>query len=246
MDEQTWEDVLRGTIPGVPPAVFRGIAERKGIHKCIREGKDFYYMDTGYFGNFKSEGNPSGRKLYHRIVKNELQKTTIENKPDDRWQALVKGDKRLQWKGWKKGGDKILLVLSNQKSCHYFGYDLQQWWDSTVETIKKHTNMPIIVRHKGARSARHSNSIYDILDTGIYATVTFNSIAAMESIAYGIPAFVTVPCAALPLASTDFSKINSAYYPDDNLVHKHCCNLAYGQFTAEEIADGTAWKLLNI
>jgi len=245
MSDQGWENSFRDSIPGIPPAIFRGITERKGIHQCIHEGKDFYYMDTGYFGNFKSEGNPSGKKLYHRIVKNELQKTIIENKPDDRWQALVKGDKRLKWPGWKKTGNKILLVLSNPKSCHYFGYDLQQWWDNTVETIKKHTNMPIIVRHKGSRSDRHFNSIYDILDTGVYATVAFNSIAAMESIAYGIPAFTTVSCAATPLSTTDLSKIEMPYYPDEILVNRHCCNLAYGQFTSDEIVNGTAWRLLN-
>ncbi len=102
MSDQAWENTFRQSIPGTPPAVFRGIVERKNIHACISAGKDFYYMDTGYFGNFRSEGNPSGRKLYHRIVKNELQKSTIENKPVDRWEALVRGDQRLKWPGWKK------------------------------------------------------------------------------------------------------------------------------------------------
>lgn len=245
MNDQSWENSFRNSIPGNPPPVFRGIVERKNIHACIANRQDFYYMDTGYFGNFKSEGNPSGRKIYHRIVKNELQKSVIENRPADRWEALVKGDRRLKWPGWKKNGNKILLVLSNPKSCHYFGYDMQQWWDTTVETIKKYTDMPIIVRHKGSRSDRHENSIYDVLDTGIYATIAFNSIAAMESVAYGIPAFTTVSCAATPLTTTDLSKILNPYYPDEDLVYKHCCNLAYGQFTSEEIANGTAWRLLN-
>jgi hypothetical protein len=105
--------------------------------------------------------------------------------------------------------------------------------------------MPIVVRHKGSRSQRHSNSIYDVLDSGIFATVAFNSIAAMESIAYGIPAFVAVPCAATPLALTDVSQISTPFYPDESLVQQHCASLAYGQFTGEEIANGTAWKLLK-
>jgi hypothetical protein len=75
--------------------------------------------------------------------------------------------------------------------------------------------------------------------------VAFNSIAAMESIAYGVPAFVSVPCAASPLALTDLSQISKPFYPDEMLVKKHCCSLAYGQFTGEEISNGTAWKILN-
>ena len=239
------EELFRNSMPGDSPQIFRGLIKRKHIHDCIKRGEDFYYMDTGYFGNFVSVGNPGGKKMYHRIVKNELQKTKIELKSPDRWQALVKSDRRLRWPGWKKGGDKILLVVSNPKSCHYFGYDMPQWLDETIATIKKHTDMEIVVRHKGSRSDRNSDSIYDVLDQNVFATVAFNSIAAMESIAYGVPAFVTVPCAASPLALNDLSKIATPWYPDALLVQQHCESLAYGQFTQEEIVNGTAWKLLN-
>jgi hypothetical protein len=244
-EDISWENTFRKSIPGTPPAIFRGIVKRKSIHACVNRNEDFYYMDTGYFGNFTSAGNPSGKKMYHRIVKNELQKSIIEIKPADRWNSLVKSDRRLQWPGWKKNGNKILLIVSNPKSCHYFGYDMPQWLETTITTIKKHTDMQIVIRHKGSRSARNSDSIYDALDQGIFATVGFNSIAAMESIAYGIPAFVTVPCAASPLALTDLSKIATPWYPDPALVAQHCHSLAYGQFTYDEIANGTAWKILN-
>jgi hypothetical protein len=240
------KDVLfRESMSGATIPIYTGIVKRKHIHSCINRGEDFYYIDTGYFGNFVSAGNPSGKKKYYRIVKNELQKSVIENKPADRWNELVKSDRRLQWPGWKKNGNKILLIVSNPKSCHYFGYDMPQWLETTIATIKKHTDMQIIIRYKGSRSARNNDSIYDALDQEIFATVVFNSIAAIESIAYGIPAFVTVPCAASPLASTDLTKITTPYYPQEDLISKHCRSLAYGQFTTEEIANGTAWKLLN-
>ena len=77
------------------------------------------------------------------------------------------------------------------------------------------------------------------------ATVAFNSIAALESVIYGVPAFVTVPCAASPLALTDLSQILTPFYPDESVVQQHCASLAYGQFTGEEISNGTAWKILN-
>ena len=245
IDDTSLEGNFRKSIPDAPSEIFRGITKRKQIRNCINNGKDFYYMDTGYFGNFQSVGNSGGKKLYHRIVKNELQKSVIEDRPGDRWESLIRSDPRLKWPGWKTKGNKILLILSNPKSYNYFGYNMQEWWDATVATIKQHTDMPIVVKHKGSRSHRHINSIYDVLDSGIFATVSFNSIAAIESIAYGVPAFVTVPCAATPLASTDLTKITTPYYPNEDLVLKHCRGLAYGQFTAEEIANGTAWKLLN-
>jgi hypothetical protein len=240
------------SIPGETPSIFRGIVKRKHIHQHWQDKKDFYYIDTGYFGNFASPGNPSGRKLFHRIVKNDLQKHWLEKHSGDRWQEICRIDPRYQWKDWKKKGRKILIVVPNRKSCVFYGYDVdpyvngeKPWLIKTIETIKKHTDMEIVIREKGSRSARQHHSIFDALDEGVFATVAFNSIAALESVIYGVPAFVTVPCAASPLALTDLTKITTPYYPNEDLVSKHCRSLAYGQFTSEEIINGTAWKLLN-
>ena len=209
-------------------------------------------MDTGYFGNFISPGNPGGKKLFHRIVKNDLQKHWVEEYPSDRWNTICKIDPRYQWKGWKKSGNKILIIVPNRKSCVFYGYDTnpyidgeKPWLMKTIDTIKKHTDMEIVIREKGSRSARQHHSIFDALDKDVFATVAFNSIAALESVIYGIPAFVTVPCAASPLALTDINRITKPFYPDESLVQQQCASLAYGQFTHEEIANGTAWKLLN-
>jgi len=246
------EEVFRKSIPGEVPSVFRGVVKRKHIYQHWQDKKDFYYMDTGYFGNFTSPGNPSGKKLFHRIVKNDLQKHWLEKHPSDRWQEICKIDPRYQWKGWKKKGRKILIVVPNRKSCIFYGYDIdpyvngeKPWLTNTIETIKKYTDMEIIIREKGSRTDRQNYSIFDALDEGVFATVAFNSIAALESVIYGIPAFVTVPCAASPLAQTDLSQISVPLYPDETLVQDHCASLAYGQFTHEEIANGSAWRILN-
>lgn len=224
---------------------YRGVIKRKEIHEAIQAKKDFYYIDTGYFGNFKSEGNPAGKKLFHRVVKNELQKSAIEEFPSDRWENLVKIDERLKWTGWKKPGKNILLVLPNPKSCAFFNYELSDWYNNAVNTIKKYSDRPIIERVKGSRGERHTYSIYDALNDDVFAVVTFNSIAAMEAVAYGVPAFVAVDCAAKPLASTDLTKIEKPYYPNEADIRKHCCSLAYNQFTTDEIAKGYAYKILN-
>ena len=247
------DDLLFGqSIPEEKPSIFRGVVKRKHIHQHWQDKKDFYYIDTGYFGNFVSLGNTSGKKLFHRIVKNDLQKHWLEKHSSDRWQEICKIDPRYQWKGWKKKGRKILIVVPNRKSCVFYGYDVdpyvngeKPWLMKTIETIKKHTDMEIIIREKGSRTDRQNYSIFDALDEGVFATVAFNSIAALESVIYGIPAFVTVPCAASPLAQTDLSQISTPLYPDESLVQDHCASLAYGQFTHEEIANGSAWRILN-
>lgn len=228
------------------PMVVRGVTRKSEIVECQKINRDFYYIDTGYVGNFPSIGNPSGKKCWHRIVKNDLQHIMPLGVSDDRWKRLVKQDPRLEWTGWKSHNQKILLVLPNPKACRYFNIDCDQWIAETTEKIKTYSNLPIEIRVKGPRSERsHGYSIYDAFNSGVYATVSFNSIASLESVLYGIPAFVSVPCAATPLASTDLSTLNNPYKPEVNTILKHCHTLAYGQYTQNEILDGTAWKIIN-
>ena len=226
------------------PLILRGVIKKDYVNECLRTGRDFYYIDTGYLGNFVSPGNPTGKKIWHRVVKNENQHSTIRNVPSDRWEALLKQDPSLKWSGWKDYNKKILLVMPNPKACKYYGVDYDKWVKETEEKIKQYSNLPVEVRIKGSRSERVKEyTIYDALDSGVHATVAFNSMAAIESIAHGIPAFVSVPCAAGPLASCDLSQLEKPFKPDIKLIEKQCHNLAYGQFTIEEILDGTAYDL---
>lgn len=228
------------------PLAVRGVVKKTEIESCIKNKKDFYYIDTGYVGNFPSPGNTSGKKLWHRVVKNGLQHDKIRDVPADRWEKLIAQDPRLSWSGWKNHNKKILLVLPNPKATKFYDIDYQTWVDETTEKIKTYSNLPIEVRIKGSRSERNTGySIYTAFDSGVYATVSFNSIASLESVLYGIPAFVSVPCAASPVASTDLSMLKNPYKPDRETILKQSYNIAYGQFTIEEITNGTAWKLIN-
>ena len=228
------------------PLVIRGVIKKHHAEQCIKDNRDFYYIDTGYFGNFPSIGNPGGKKVYHRIVKNENQLSTLKNVSSDRWDKVVKDDPRLKWSGWKDYNKKILLVMPNPKACKWYNVDYDAWIENTKTEITKYIDLPIEVRIKGSRVYRNREySIYDAFDSGVYATVTMNSMAALESVLYGIPAFVTVPCAATPLSSTDLSHLASPFKPDEDLIYNHACNLAYGQFTLEEIENGVAWKIIK-
>lgn len=225
------------------PLVIRGILKKQLIKKCWQDSRTFYYFDTGYLGNDISEKNPNGFKFYHRIVKNNLQHGDIISRPDDRWKKLGK-----EIKSWKKDGRKILIAAPDEKPCKFYDIDLNSWIGETVNTIKQYTDRPIEVRQRPANRIDRKKTIplSQALHDDVYALVTFNSIAATESILQGIPVFINAPCnAAMPVSSIDLTKIETPHYADKDKLYAWACHLAYGQFHTDELRNGTAKKLLE-
>ena len=227
------------------PILIRGISSGDYAKHAQRSGRDYYFVETGYLGNYPSNNNRTGRKVYHRIEKNEMQQNRILDVTDDRWRELCKFNPALTYRGWKKPGSKILLIMSTDKPFEYYGHDREKWIEKTIKTIKKHTDREIVVREKTGRAERTNNTIYEALDNDIYALVTYNSIAAVEAIQYGIPAFSMAPTAASTVSSTNLSLIETPPRPHEDVIYKWLSSLAYGQFSLSEILTGQAWKLVQ-
>lgn len=221
------------------PILIRSISKRDLIKDRWKNNKTFYYMDSGYFGNYKSPLNPNGWKIYHRIVKNNLQHSEIIKRPSDRWEKLgLKVNKQ------KRNGRHILLVLPSEKPCKFYEINLKNWITETVTNIKKHTDRPINIREKAPRNERLKNTIFDDLEK-CHAVVTYNSIAAVESVLYGIPAFTLAPTAADVVCDKDLSKIEDPTIHHIDKLTAWAHHLAYGQFHIDEFKNGTAWRILQ-
>jgi lipopolysaccharide biosynthesis glycosyltransferase len=216
------------------PVAIRGIAKRKQIHSCWEKGRDFYYIDTGYFGNGK-------RKLYHRITKNHLQNIyPTVHRPRDRLAAT----------GWQptkfRRGRNVLLCPPSAKVMKFFDLDLDQWMEETLTTLKSYTDRPIITRLKQSRSVRQNDDTLAMaLSNDVHCLVTFNSIAATEALLLGKPAITLGPNAAQNLCKQSLSEIETPYVPTLDEVEEWAAHLAYSQFTEEEMRSGYAWAILN-
>jgi hypothetical protein len=226
------------------PVLIRGISSGKIGKHAQEHGQDYYFIETGYLGNYRSENNRTGRKVYHRIEKNAMQQTRILDVPDDRYRELVKFNPAMQYRGWKKPGSKILVVLPTEKPFQYYGHDRDKWIQKVEKTIKKHSDREIVWRKKASRGERTNATIYDALDDDIYALVTYNSIATVEAIQYGIPAFGLAPTAADPVCSNDLSEIENPRKPHEDIIYKWLSSIAYGQFTLDELLTGQAWQMV--
>lgn len=216
------------------PVILRGITKRKEMAACRTSGRDFYYMDTGYFGNGK-------KKTFHRITKNDVQYFgPIIDRPRDRLEAT--GVQPIKF----RRGANILLAPPSQKLLNLYNINLEQWLIDTQAEIKKHTDRPIVVREKQSRSVRQSTDTMAMaLEQDVHCLVTFSSIAATEALLLGKPAITLGPNAAAPLCSKQLSEIENPYIPTLDEVNRWAAHLAYCQFTEPEMRDGTAWRILN-
>jgi hypothetical protein len=225
------------------PIVLRGILKHKIMKRCWEENRSFYYIDTGYFGNEINSSNPNGWKFWHRIVKNNLQHDEIITQPKDRWLSFNK-----QMLPWKKTGRKILIAKPDIKPCKFYGIDLEEWVQQTIDTIKKYTDRPIVIRERAPKREDRvtTSTLKEALNDDVFALVTYNSVAATESVLYGIPAFTLAPCnAAKPVSSQDLSQIENPYYPESDKLLAWAAHLAYGQFHVSEFKNGWVMKKLN-
>lgn len=226
------------------PILIRGISSGKIADQHRARGEDYYFIETGYLGNYRCENNRTGRKIYHRIVKNAMQHSSIMDVPGDRWDQLVQFNPSLEYRGWRRSGSKILVVLSTDKPFQYYGEDRAKWVRKVKSALKKHTDREIVFRTKASRGERTNDTIYDALADDVYALVTYNSIAAVEAVQYGIPAFALAPTAADPVGNKDLKMIENPYMPDEDLVQKWLHSIAYSQFSLDEIITGDAWRMV--
>jgi len=226
------------------PVLLRGISSGKIANHVRSKGDDYYFIETGYLGNYRCQNNRTGRKIFHRIVKNAMQHNCIYDVPSDRWDDLVKFNPDLHYRGWRKPGSKILVVLSTEKPFQYYGEDRNAWITNVIATLKQHTDREIVIREKASRGERTNDTIYDALNNDVYALITYNSIAAVEAIQSGIPAFALAPTAADPVGNKDLTQIENPNRPDEELIQKWLHSIAYSQFSLDEIITGQAWRMV--
>lgn len=217
------------------PVVLRGITKRKQMDACRRAGRDFYYIDTGYFGNGK-------KKTYHRITKNNVQFLgPIIDRPADRVSKC-----KIRLHQFEKTGSKILLAPPSQKLLNLYNINLDTWMTSVKQEIKKWSDREVITRLKQGRSVRQStDTIQMALSNDIWCLVTYSSIAAGEALMFGKPAITLGPSAAGPLCSHSLSEIENPRFPTMDEMEAWARHIAYCQFTEPEMRDGTAWRILN-
>ena len=205
---------------------------------------DFYYMDRPYWGISRQQ------PYFMRIVKNDHVKNFIDERPDDRFKATFP----YEIKPYHKNGKKILVCPPTNSIKTFF--KCEDWLENTLAELKRYTDREIIVRekpynpevqldangkiHTGENNSKTTKEKFNWVD--IHAVVTNNSSITVKALASGVPVFADSNNCAFPIAGKSLAQIEQPVYEDPRPLFY---SLAYGQFTAKEMSDGIAKRILD-
>lgn len=204
-----------------------GVTEdtRELWHKIKVKCFAYYYADNGYFGS---------RRQWLSITRNALQCDGLGEGDPFRFEAH-----NVVIKPWLRRGAHVLVCPPSYRFCNLMKIDRKAWERKVRKALAEHTDRPIRWREKPPQHAPIPLKP-DLINC--HALVTYSSKAAIEALCFGVPVFVTEPCAASPMGLSDLSKIETPYYPDDR--ERWCAVLAANQWTHAEVESGRAWAAL--
>lgn len=174
-----------------------------------------------------------------------------KKRPADRWEAM-----QIRLKPWRKQGERIIYANNSQR-VHDF-WRLGNPRDMAIETLDAiKAAMPdheIIFRPKphaidqyrieGMRNSVPPEKIEDLLK-GAHCLVTHTSHCSVDALIAGVPVICLGPNPAQPLAGDSLDRIVNPPMPRDAARYQFFCNLAYCQWSQDELASGEALEFIK-
>jgi hypothetical protein len=241
---------IKGVVEPLPDTDVAILAGVKGGSKpCFeahrRAGRHAIILDKGYT---RLRGGELGT-LYWRLSVDDFQPHAYlrAGRPGDRWERL--GMTVLPM--WKKDHGQVLFCGSSQKYCDWHGLgDATEYARRTLKQLSRLTDRELVYRPKpswggavpvrGFRYSSHEEKFVAELDR-TFCVVTFGSNAAFEAVLAGVPALVLGDGIARPLCRTRLEDVGDPLYPTTAEVRQVGCDIAYCQWTLEEMASGECW-----
>lgn len=168
----------------------------------------------------------------------------------------------LNLQPWNQNGEAIIVCGQNTLSNVWpSGLSTKQFFHQTVASIRKVTDRPIILRPhpraadkaeddygKGVtyqipkRSGGYDDFDFEQALSKAYGVISYNSNPGLQSVLNGVPVWTHESSLAFSMASGNLNDIGERRFLDRE---KWAWNLAWKEFTVEEIKDGLPWKRLR-
>jgi len=223
----------------------------KDIAEVKERNEEWWYVDVGYLTQ-QITRYPEPKihdldKTYFRIVKGGLH--TIRGKVGNgkRLKQLDSKGIDVKFKGWYTGETKHILVCPSSQTVTYNvnGISQQEWIDEVVNQLKQYTKREIRVRNKPRPNNEWWNKDIkeDLKDC--HCLVTNVSLAAIDAVLNKVPVITHNFNICAPISGRDLNKVEKPLKPGHKTIDEWLKFVAENQFTIPEIADGTAYKILQ-
>lgn len=213
----------------------------KVIEEQKKLKKDTIVLETGYI----KRGD--GPENYYAAGFNGLNGRADfknENSPSDRFEKL--GIELSPWTLNEHG--KILLCGQVPWDASVQNINMADWILDMAHIIQQVTRREIsfrphpLAKLPSIRGLEYSTEPPEEAIRKSFAVVTYNSNTAVESVIEGVPAFSFDPGSmAYEVTSHDISDLRDPYMPDRT---QWANNLAYAQWTPDEMRKGETWRHL--
>jgi len=225
--------------------------------RCMNDhlacGKHIIYVDKGYV-RCKEQGAHKTMPQLWRFSVDAFQPMAYfqkKSRPSDRWDALG-----ISMRPRYTEGEYILFAGKSQKYCDWWRLgDANKFAAKIIARIRKCTKKPIIYRPKpsfknatpieGTIFSGPNKKIYAELDR-VHCLVTHGSNASLDAIFFGIPAISLGECIANPVANAELINLKKElFFPSESERLQWAYDLAYCQWTLEELKNGEAMQYLK-
>lgn len=221
------------------------------IKQIISQGEEWWYVDVGYLtqqiNRYPEPYIKDLDKTYFRIVKGKLHTTGGRVGDGKRLEQLRHKGIDVEFKGWKTGETKYILLCPSSQTVTYHinGITQEQWIHMVTEEIKKYTSREIRVRNKPRPNNQWWNT--DIRDElkDCHCLVTNMSLSAIDAVMNMTPVICSMTNVVAPIASHGIKYIEKPFRPGRKTVNDWLRYVVENQFTLEEIANGTAYETLQ-
>ena len=163
----------------------------------------------------------------------------------------------LKLQPWRSGSN-IVIAMQRQDSEQWHGLPpMNQWLESTVAEIRKHSDRPIVIRphpRSGCNippgclidrpqftAGSYDDFDFDRVLESAHCVVNWNSGPGSQALIAGVPAFVGPSSLASPIANWNFSQIENPSKSERSVWLEQ---LAHTEWTVEEIKTGLPFRRL--
>ena len=221
------------------------VSYRRGnvVYQQKARGKDVVILETGYIFRGAGESN------YYAAGLNGLNgRADFKNegsKPDRALQLVERG---LQVKPWRESGTHILLCGQVPWDASVDHIDFLKWAEATADMLSATTKRPIVYRPhplaktpapRGTTLSTNRRIEDDLIDC--WCVVTFSSNSGVDAALNGIPVVAMDEGSMVKSITTNIASIENPKMPSRT---NWLSDIAYAQWTPQEMREGLAWKHL--